>query len=236
MMLTGHQPNYLPYPGLFEKIARADRFVVVDDVQFVKRGPFGWIHRNRIRTTSPQGWDWLSIPVLTSGKFTQTIREAKVDDRLPWTRKHWRSLEWNYRKAKYFAEIGPELRALYERPWTMLCDVTVAFLELFLRLLGIRTPVDLQSRLGVKGESTGLIVNLSKAVGADVYLSGAHGRDYLDPAALEASGVRVEFQDWRCPEYPQCQPGPFIPNLSIVDVLFNCGPDSMKVIRGDRAA
>lgn len=236
MMLTGHQPNYLPYPGLFEKVALADRFVVVDDVQFVKRGTFGWMHRNRIRTSGPQGWDWLSVPVLTAGKYNQTIREAKVDESLPWARKHWRSLEWNYKKARHFKEIGPEIKALYDRPWTFLCDLAVAFLELFMRLLGIRTPLDVQSRLGVKGESTNLIVNLSRAVGADTYLSGAHGRDYLDPAALEAAGVRVVFQDWVCPEYPQCQPGPFVPNLSIVDVLFNCGPDSMKVVRGDRAA
>jgi hypothetical protein len=81
MMLTGHQPNYLPYPGFFEKVARADRFVVVDDVQFVKRGPFGWMHRNRIRTDSAQGWDWLSVPVLSSGRFTQKVREARITGR-----------------------------------------------------------------------------------------------------------------------------------------------------------
>jgi hypothetical protein len=235
-MLTGHQPNYLPYPGFFEKIARADRFVVVDDVQFVKRGPFGWMHRNRIRTESPQGWDWLSVPVLTSGRFTQKIREARIDPALPWARKHWKTLEWNYRSAPFFRDYAPELAKLYEKPWEWFSELTCAFIDLFLRLLDIRTPVDRQSALGVTGESGGLIVNLCRAVGADAYLSGTHGRDYLDPAALQAGGVRVVFQDWTCPAYPQNRPGPFIPDLSVVDLLFNCGPESRKVLLRDRAA
>jgi hypothetical protein len=236
MILTGHQPNYLPYPGFFEKIARADRFVVVDDVQYVKRGPFGWMHRNRVRAENPQGWDWLSVPVLSAGKFTQKIREAKIDPVLPWARKHWKTLEWNYRKAPYFADYAPEIAKVYEQPWEMFCELTCAFIDLFLRLLGIRTPVVRQSALGVVGESSQLIVNLCKATGADTYLSGVHGKDYLDPAVVEAGGVRVVFQDWACPPYDQHRPGPFVPDLSVVDLLFNCGPDSLKVILRDRAA
>ncbi|HVR84338.1 MAG TPA: WbqC family protein, partial [Planctomycetota bacterium] len=93
MILTGHQPNYLPYAGFFEKIARSDRFLVVDNVQFVKRGTFGWMHRNRIRSGSPEGWDWLSVPILSKGRYTQEIREAEIDNSTPWPRKHWRSIE-----------------------------------------------------------------------------------------------------------------------------------------------
>ncbi len=99
MILTGHQPNYLPYPGFFHKVARSDRFLFVDSVQFVKRGPFGWMHRNRIRTGSSQGWDWLSVPVLTKGRYTQKVCDSKVESSRPWSLKHCSTIEWNYRRA-----------------------------------------------------------------------------------------------------------------------------------------
>jgi hypothetical protein len=141
MILTGHQPNYLPYAGFFEKIARSDRFLVVDNVQFVKRGTFGWMHRNRIRSGSPEGWDWLSVPVLSKGRFHQKILEAEVDNSTPWARKHWRALEWNYRKAPHFATYAEAFREHYERPWKSFCELTCAFIELLLRLLGTPSPV-----------------------------------------------------------------------------------------------
>lgn len=236
MILTAHQPNYLPYPGFFHKIAIADRFLVVDNVQFVKRGTFGWMHRNRVRTGSPQGWDWLSVPILTKGKYTQKISEAAIDNSVPWARKHWRTLEWNYRKARHFADYAPEFARLYERPWEWFCDLSCAFLELILRLLGLPATTERTSALGIAGESTGLVIEMCKAVGADTYLSGVHGKDYLDLALCEESGVKVVFQEFRCPPYPQAWPGPFVPNLSTVDLLFNCGPESRKVLTGDRQA
>jgi hypothetical protein len=230
VLLTGHQPNYLPYAGLFDKVARADRFVVVDNVQFVKRGPFGWIHRNRIRTASPDGWDWLTVPVLTSGKFTQTIRETAIDNALPWARKHWKSIEWNYRKARYFADYAPELRAVYERKWEWVTDLNVELMRLLLRWLGIDRPVALSSELRVEGKGSGFVLDLCRKSGADAYLSGKHGRDYLDLEEFGRAGVRVEFQEYAPREYPQCVAGPFVPNLSVIDVVFNCGPDSRKVV------
>ena len=236
MILTGHQPNYLPYAGFFDKIARSDRFLVVDNVQFIKRGTFGWMHRNRIRSNSPEGWDWLSGPVLSKGRYTQEIREAEIDNSTPWPRKHWRSIEWNYRKAPHFKAYADRFRELYERPWKSFCDLSCAFIELILRLLGLDRSMDRTSALGIAGESTGLVLAMCKATGADTYLSGVHGRDYLDPAEFERQGIRLRFQEFSCAPYSQCWPGPFVPNLSIIDLLFNCGPDSLKVITGDRAA
>jgi hypothetical protein len=234
MILTAHQPNYLPYAGFFEKIARADRFLVVDNVQFVKRGTFGWMHRNRIRTGSAQGWDWLSVPVLTKGKFTQRICDAEIEPGVPWARKHWRTIEWNYRRAPYFGEYGPRFRELYERPWVRFADMAAAFIELILGLLGLPRTLERTSVLGLEGQASDLVLNLCRAAGADTYLSGVHGKDYLDLPAFERAGVRLVFQEYACPEYPQCWPGPFVPNLSIVDMLFNCGPDAGRVMRRDR--
>lgn len=234
MILAAHQPNYLPYPGFFEKIARADRFLIVDNVQFVKRGTFGWMHRNRIRTPSPQGWDWLSVPVLTKGRYTQRICDAEIEPGVPWARKHWKAIEWNYRRAPHFKEYAPGFRELYERPWTRFSDMAVAFIDLILGFLGISRTLDRASALGVEGQSTDLVLNLCRAVGADTYLSGVHGKDYLDMTAFERNGIRLVFQEYSCPEYPQCWPGPFVPNLSIVDMLFNCGPETARVMRRDR--
>jgi hypothetical protein len=230
VLLTGHQPNYLPYAGFFEKIARADRFVVVDNVQFVKRGPFGWIHRNRIRTAAPDGWEWLTVPVLTKGKFEQSIRETAIDNQLPWARKHWKTIDWHYRKAKHFSDYAPDLRAVYEKKWEWLLDLNVELLRLVLRWLGIERETPLSSELGVSGKGTDFVLDLCRKAGADAYLSGMHGRDYLDPAVFESAGIRLEFQEFAAREYPQCVPGAFVPNLSIVDLVFNCGPDSRKVI------
>jgi len=232
MLLMGHQPNYLPYPGLFEKAFRSDRFVIVDHVQFVKRGPFGWIHRNRIRTESPQGWDWLTVPVLTKGKFTQSIRETQIDNELPWARKHWRTLEWNYRIAPYYADYAPELRAVYEKSWKWLCDLSVELIRLMLRWLDIPRKLEFTSEKGIEGKATGLVVNMCKAFGADAYLSGMHGHDYLDAAEFDRAGIRLEFQEFEMPPYPQCAPGPFVPNLSVIDLLFNCGPKSRRILVG----
>lgn len=236
MILTGHQPNYLPYLGFFHKIARADRFLIVDNVQFVKRGPFGWIHRNRIRTCSPEGWEWISVPIQTKGRFEQKICDAQIDNSLPWARKHWRTLEWNYRKARYFNDYAAEFKEMYGRPWTSFTELSCAFIELLLRKLGIQKDAPRTSALAIAGESTGLVLAMCRAGGADTYLSGVHGKDYLDPAEFERNGLKLVFQEFSCPVYPQCWPGPFVPNLSAIDLLFNCGPDSLRVLLNDRQA
>lgn len=228
MIVTGHQPNYLPYPGFFEKIARADLFVVVENVQFVKRGPFGWIHRNKIRTGD--GWDWLTVPVLTKGKFTQTIRETRINNAEPWARKHWRSIEWNYGKAPHFAAHADALRAVYERKWEWVWELSVELIRLILGWLAVRTPVKISQDLGIAGEATDLVVDICRKTGADTYLSGAHGKDYLEAAKFDAAGLKLVFQEFEPRVYPQTPPGPFVPNLSVLDLIFNCGPDSRRVL------
>ena len=230
MIVTGHQPNYLPYPAFFEKIARADLYVVVENVQFVKRGPFGWIHRNRIRTG--RGWDWLTVPVLTRGKFHQTIRETRIDNKLPWARKHWRTIEGNYRKAPHFARYAGELEAIYSRAWDLVWELNTEIIRTILRWLEIPTPVKIATDLGVEGKATDLVLDLCRKTGGDTYLSGVHGKDYLKPDAFQEAGVRLEFQEYEPSSYPQFHGGEFVPNLATLDLLFNCGPESRRLIVG----
>lgn len=232
MLLTGHQPNYMPYPGFFEKIARSDRFLIVDHVQFVKRGPFGWIHRNRIRTEGGEGWSWLTVPVVTKGKYHQSIRETAIDNATPWTRKHWKTLEWNYRKAPHFSEYGPEIAALYERKWEWLIDLAEEWIRLLLRWLEIDRELERTSEMDISGKATEMVVDMCRKTEADGYLSGMHGKDYLDGEAFRSAGIDLQFQDFSCPEYPQCGSGPFVPNLSVVDMILNCGPASIDLLMG----
>lgn len=235
MIVVGHQPNYLPYLGFFDKVGRCDRFVLVDNTQFVKRGPFGWIHRNRIRTR--EGSSWLTVPVRTHGKFTQKILEVEIDNQLPWGRKHWRTLLTNYRKAPHFAAHADFFEAAYLKQWILLVDLNVALIEYLLRALGLTTPVVLASRLGVEGKGTEYVIDLCRKTSATIYVSGKHGRDYLDTAAVAAAGVDLRFQEYAHPEYAQSRPGPFVPYCSIVDLLFHHGPESLAILsRGGAGA
>ena len=230
MLLTGHQPNYLPYSGFFHKILQADQFLLVDTVQFVKRGAFGWIHRNRIRSPGPDGWSWMTVPVITHGRYHQSILKTGIDNRLPWRRKHWRTLRDRYRNTPGFPAYGPALEEIYKRQWNSLAELNETLIREILAFLGCSTPVLRLSDLTVEGQAGELIINFCRELGADQYLSGVHGRDYLDLESFDRAGIELVFQDFKSPEYPQALPGEFVPNLSIVDMLMNCGSDSREVL------
>jgi len=223
-MLVGiHQPHYLPWLRYFEKIARSDVFVVLDTVQFSKNG---WQNRNKIKT--PQGAALLTAPV--HGNLDEPLHAIRIDNTAPWRRKHARAIEQNYRKAAYFDDYWPAIREFYERDWELLCELNGAMLDYFMKALGITTPVRYASQLHVTGEATERLVNLIKAVGGDAYYSGAYALDvYLDEAQLKDAGIDLVLQEWRAPVYPQLY-GEFIPDLSIIDLLFNCGPQSLDAL------
>lgn len=232
MILTGHQPNYLPYLGFFHKIYHADTFVLVDHVQFVKRGPFGWINRNKIRT--PAGWQWLTVPVLVKGKFTQKINETKINTALPWARKHWRSLVSYYGKAPYFAQYADFFDETYNRKkWGFYVDLGDHMIRYLLKAFGIEKPIRKSSEMGAEGKGDELILDMCARTGSDVYLHGAHGRDYSDEKKFQAKNIRCIYQDFHHPVYRQ-QCGPFVPHLSAVDLLFNHGQDSLAVLLGKK--
>jgi len=225
-MLVGiHQPHYLPWLRYFEKIARSDVFIVLDDVQYEKNG---YQNRNKIKTA--QGWTYLTVPIQ---KPTQRpILEIELDPRGDWREKHRRALEMSYRKAPHFNRYWPELAALYDQEWTRLAALNRAMLELFLRQLEIPTRLAYSSELPTQGQATDRLAELCHAVGGDSYLSGAFAvHAYLDPAVLQAAGIRLAFQEWTAPEYPQLYPGAgFIPDLAIVDLLFNAGPRAREIL------
>jgi hypothetical protein len=233
MILTAHQPTYLPWLGLFHKIALADRFILFDQVQYV---PKDWISRNQIKTGS--GPLLLTVPVLSKGYMDKKIAEVEIHNGLPWARKHWKSILLNYRHAPYFATYADFFEQTYAREWKFLADLDLHMLEWFLRVLGIRTPVERAGAYRFHGAKSDLVVDMCVQLGAGVYIFGALGADYADADAFRRAGVTPVFQNYVHPTYRQLH-GEFAPFMSIIDLLFNEGPRALEVLMSgniDRAS
>jgi hypothetical protein len=225
MLVAIHQSHYLPWLRYFEKIARSDLFVVLDDVQYTKNG-----FQNRGKIKTAQGWSYLTVPVRKP--LQRSIREIEIDPQSSWREKHRRALEMSYGKAPFFADHWPEIAAVYDREWTHLAALNRALLDVLLRQLEIHTPVVYSSELPTSGRNTERLAELCHAVGGDTYLSGRHAlQAYLDPAVLAAAGIRLAFQEWQAPVYSQLYPSAgFVPDLAILDLLFNEGPRAREIL------
>ena len=223
------QPGYLPWLGFFDQLRRADVFVYFDDVQYDKHG---WRNRNRIKTQS--GPQWLTVPVLHHGRGLPRILDAEIDRRQPWARKHMASLRQAYARAGAAAQYLPELEEVLSRPWERLVELDIALVEVMCRWLGLSPRIERSSQLGVPGERSERLVRICQHFDAQVYLSGSAARVYLDTAVFEHNGIAVEWQDYVHPVYRQ-QHGAFVPYLSAIDLLLNCGDESRSVLEGTAA-
>jgi hypothetical protein len=227
MILAGHQPNYLPYLGFFHKLAACDLFVIVDNVQFVKRGPYGWIHRNRIRTHD--GWMWLTVPVLTKGRYTQNIVDTYINSKVDWRHKHWRSMYLNYKKAPFFHKYSDFFYQLYNKDWEKIAELNETIILYIKEQLGIKAQVLRASEIGVQGKATDLIIDMCRKLDADEYLHGRHGKDYIDENKFSENKIECLYQDFQHPVYKQLS-SPFMPFMSVVDLLFNEGDESLRIL------
>lgn len=226
MIVSIHQPAYLPWLGYFERIALSDLHIVLDHVQFEKNS---FINRNRI--LGSQGAQWVTLPVRSKGRFGDLpINAVELDGTQHWAAKHWQSIKSCYGRAPHFAAEEGYWRDVYARPWTGLSGLVRETTDHQLRALGITTPVKYSSQMAVEGAKAELVLNLCRACGATTYLSGPLGRDYLDERPFLEAGIRVEYHDYRHPEYRQVFPG-FTPFLAAVDLLFNHGPESARILR-----
>jgi len=223
---TISQPRYMPYPGYFHRIALSDVFVVLDTVQFKARE---WDRRNKVRVSQKKGWTLLTVPVTNAPRDT-IIYEVRIDNSQPWREKHWRTLESSYRRAPYFDAYAADLKAFYTREYDLIRDFNVDMTRYFCKCLGISTEIILASTLQAKGASSDLLVDLCQLIGADTYWSGSEGRHYIDEAKFSAAGISLVYQDYDHPVYPQIHGLPFVPYMSVVDVLFNCGPASLDIV------
>jgi len=225
MKIATNQPYFAPYPGFFLKAHLADCFVILDAVQFPRRTT--WITRNRLK--NDQGTLWLTVPVFKKGLGFQQIREVRICYAENWRQKFQRTFDHAYTRAPYLQDyVGVMERALSRKP-ELLLEFNLEIINGLMAYLEIDTRVVLMSELGVSGKGTALIIDICKALGADRFLVQSSARAYYDPTEFKQSGI--ELGSFCKPRYvyPQLW-GDFIENLSVLDLLFNCGPKAREII------
>ena len=220
-----HQPDFAPYLGFFHRFLHADMYIALDHVQFVSSSR-SWTNRDKIKTA--QGEKWLTVSVNKAPRDT-AINQIELSNTNNWRQDNFRLLEQNYRKAPYYSELLPELERLYARPFVLLRDFNMTFIELLMDMLDVRIPWKWSSDLEPEGSKNELLVNLLKKVSATHYLSGVGARDYFEPTPFANAGIDVIWQSFNHPLYSQ-QFGSFLPYLSVLDMLFNCGIKTSREI------
>jgi hypothetical protein len=219
------QPGYLPWLGFFDQLQRSDIFILYDDVQYDKNG---WRNRNRVKSTAGEP-HWLTVPVHVRS-LGQRLLETEIDNQLPWARKHLGTIRQFYAKAPYLNRYLPELEELLAgRRWEGLVDLDEAVICLLCGWLGLERKMVRSSTLIVPGERSERLLNLCLHFGAKRYLSGNAAQSYLDVEAFTRQGIEVVWQNYQHPVYRQ-QHGAFVPFLSAIDLVLNCGENSAAVI------
>ena len=214
-----HQPNFFPWLGYFDKLARADVFILLDDVQFPKKGGT-WA--NRVRLLVNEEAAWVTVPVVRAYQGLREIREMRIDEQTPWRRKLLGTVQASYGRAPHADEAMPLLTELIENPTDELAEYNRASIEALAEGLGLETEMVLSSSLEAGGSATERLVRLVQAVGGTGYLSGGGAEGYQEDERFAEAGIDLVYQDFEPPTYPQPSPEP-VPGLSVIDALLNCG-------------
>ena len=220
------QSCYVPWKGFFDLIGQCDEYVIFDSVQYAKGH---WHNRNRIKTAN--GMQWLTIPVITKGRFDQSIDQVEIEK--PWADKHWRTLELAYKRAPFFEQLASAVRGWYERAdkEPLLTEVNTIFLHGVAELLGLKTRIVRDTIYPAQGVKTDRLVQIAREAGADRYFSGPSARGYFDESMFKTSGITPEWMNYEgYPEYPQLH-GSFEHAVTVLDLLFNTGSDATRYLR-----
>jgi hypothetical protein len=215
MIVSIHQPAYLPWLGYLDRIARSDVFIFLDTVQFEKNS---FTNRNRIKTAN--GPLWLTVPVLSQGHIGKTLRDLEIDNRQDWRSKHLRSIEQNYRRAPFFADRFARLKTLYSQVQNSLTELCFEQLKFWTVEFGLSARLLRASELAVQGTKSDLVLALAAAAGATDYISGPQGRGYLDEPSFRDAGIKLHYHDFSPRPYPQLY-GEFVPAMAALDYWFN---------------
>lgn len=224
-----HQPQFLPWLGYLHKIHNVDKFVFLDNVQFRKNE-----FQNRNRVLVAGAARWLTVPV--SFKFGDTLRETRIAGIVPWRKKMMRTLDLNYARAAYFHQFREGLASVIGQEWKNLAELNAATARWLMKCFDMHTETAISSQFAELNpfqngwNPTQRLIEICRRVGADTYLSGAGGHNYLAPAEFEKAGIKLEFQEFQHPVYPQLhgsrftkKGAEFVPCLAAIDGLFNCG-------------
>jgi hypothetical protein len=228
-VISINQPAYLPWLGYFDRIANSDHHIVLDHVQFEKNS---MVNRNKV--LSKNGEVMLTVPVKTSGNFGDlAINNLQIGGPPNWQKKHWQSIYFNYKKTAYFKKYADNLEYIYNSPWLKLNDLLKAQLSFFLNALNIKTEISYSSDYTWRGNKSELVLEICKKFYANKYISGMHGKEYLDIDSFIKQDIAVDFQDYQHPCYSQMSES-FCSHLSILDLLFNHGEKSLAILRNSQ--
>ena len=221
------QSNYIPWKGYFDLIAAVDEFILYDDMQFTRRD---WRNRNQVKT--PQGVQWITVPVKSRGKYLQLIRETEIEGDA-WARSHWKTFTANYARAACFDEVAAIFEPLYlGRRYLLLSELNRTLIDATCAYLGVRTRVSASSDYELIEGRSERLAHLCAQAGGTEYVSGPAARGYIDEAAFRERGIALTWFDYAgYPAYPQLW-GPFEHGVTILDLLFNCGRDAPRYMKG----
>jgi WbqC-like protein family len=231
VIVSGHQPVYLPWLGLFHKASLADVFVLMDDAQYLEQD---WNNRNRLKGSC--GPFWLTVPIARALSSSKSIRDIRIHSPTPWgssrhwQHQHWKSIQLCYGKAKFWSSYAAKLENLYlsrEHEW--LWELNYELLKFLLSALGLEVRLVISSDVGFKGRKSDLVLEHATTYHASICVVGVHGNDYLREDDFFRAGISIHFQDYRHPIYRQ-RFGDFVSHLSVIDLLMNCGPDSLATL------
>ena len=225
MVVTTHQPIFLPWPGFFYKALRADALVLLDRVQFPQGR--GWMHRNRLK--SDQGDHWLRVPIWKAGRGTQLIADVEICYETDWRARHLRSVRELYGHAPYLEAHLAALEEIYGRRHRTLVALNVDLIRHLWCVLGVPAKLYLQSDLDVVGRGSDLLANVCEALKADTYLALSVAAKYVDRRQLSGRRIELALAKFHPPVYPQLW-GDFRYNVSALDLTLNCGPKARDVI------
>ena len=225
MIIAIQQPEHLPWVGFFNKMTLVDEFIYLDNVQFKKRY---FENRNKVRAQNPPGWDWITVPVLTGGRFKQNICEVEIDYGRNWQKQYLNKLRHSYQRAPFFGEIFDEISLIIGKGYKTLLELNLSLIEAVQSYLGLNVKTLRASDI-CEGRGSDLILEICLNRGADTYLSGPDGRNYLDADKFSANSVKIIYHDYKHPEYAHFR-GEFLSGMSVFDLIANCGKDSRSII------
>lgn len=221
-----HQPTFLPWLGYFDKIHRSDVFVILDNVQYPKKGG-SWSNRVKILISSQPSW--ITVPIIRSFTGTKNINEIEIDNTKNWNVKLLKSIEVNYKKAPYFNDIFPFLEGLLSEPGSDLANLNLKIIHSICGLIGLNTGHFITaSSLVSEGSSTDLLISIVNQTGCNAYMCGGGASKYQEDEKFEKAGIKLIYQNFKHPVYEQFNTTEFQPGLSVIDVLMNCGAEKTR--------
>lgn len=227
MIVSMHQPAYLPWLGYLHRLALSDVHITLDHVQFEKNS---FINRNRVRGAGVEAV-WLTVPVRTTGDYRRRpLHEIEIDNTRHWRRKHWETIRQSYCRTPFFDAHARFFASIYEREWRYLVDLCQSITTYLLDAFDIGVSRRSSRTMRPRCVKSALVLELCQVCQADTYLSGVLGRDYLDETEFAEAGIDVRYQDYRHPVYTQTARPAFMSHLSAIDLLFEHGPRARNIM------